>query len=215
MSFPSIKALLALAVALLAFGASASTAVGATFEATQYPATPQGSSGVGVFKVVTQAGSVECQNGFHVQFNERTTTASMDITFSECKAFGFTSATVKTEGCEYLLHGTQTVAENEFRAKLDLECPTGKSIKVATTTCEMEIKSQTGLTAVRINNDLASSPDDITLDPEVTGLAYTVTKDGFACPFSGTGSKTDGQLVAGEGITLAGQGGTVGVKLVP
>ena len=41
--------------------------------------------------------------------------------------------------------------------------------------------------------------------PAVEKIAYTVTQDGFLCPFGGTGNKTDGKYT-GE-VTLSRVGG--------
>jgi len=72
----------------------------------------------------------------------------------------------------------------------------------------MEIKEQKGLTTVKSTN-LANG--GITLEPEVGGIAYTVTNDGFGCPFSGTGNKT-GAIHAGDMVISRVFGGSIEVS---
>ncbi|HST68763.1 MAG TPA: hypothetical protein VLI94_03790, partial [Solirubrobacterales bacterium] len=115
-------------------------------------------------------------------------------------------ATVTTSGCAYVLHLGEQTAEDKFTSTFDIACEAGKAIKVTAGNCEIEITAQTGLKSVALNSDTEALPKpDITFDPEVSGLAYTVLKDGFLCPFGGTGAKTDGKFQAFEPITLTGQ----------
>jgi len=55
-----------------------------------------------------------------------------------------------------------------------------------------------------VNDTEATPKRDITFDPEISTLAYTVLKDGFLCPLGGTGAKT-GTFTASSPITLTGQ----------
>jgi hypothetical protein len=42
----------------------------------------------------------------------------------------------------------------------------------------------------------------------VTGINYTVTEDGFGCPFGGTGAKVNATYTQGSAITFASTTGT-------
>ena len=87
---------------------------------------------------------------------------------------------------------------------MDVVCPAGQSIKIAASTCEVEIKSQNGLKNVKFIT-MTAAPMDLTIRYELTKIAYTVTKDGFLCPFGGVGAKADGEYTTGmvsESMTL-------------
>ena len=211
-SIRRLNILFVLALAALSLtSAFATSAQGANeFIAGKYPATIHGTGNVGVFKWQAFGGSVECKNTFDGTLTEPSTTLKLAFTSTECKAFGFLEATVTNEGCELLMHGTEFVKAGEYKAHLDFVCPAGKSLKVVAGTCEVQYKEQTGMTTVQLINDKGSS-EDVTFDPEVTGVKYTVLKDGFACPLSGTGEKTDGEITAsdeegGQGVTLTAEG---------
>lgn len=171
-----------------------------------YPATIHGSASKGGELITTEAGKVECATAYHAELTAASTTLALAPTYTGCVAFGFLEATVNPEGCKYVLHVTEQSAEDKYKATFDVSCEAGKSIKVAAGTCKIEIKSQSGLGSVALTNDTAATPQrDITFDPEVSGLAYTVTQDGFLCPFGGTGNKTGATFTANPATTLTGQ----------
>jgi hypothetical protein len=202
--------LVLLTLGLAFFSATSAQAATLDFEAKSYPATVHGSGEVGVF-VMNAGGEIKCKNAFHGTLNGPSTTLKLSATYAECTAWGFLNATVHPEGCVFVMHSTEEVKADEYKAHLSLECPAGKSLKVSVLNCAAEYKSQTGLTTVKINNNTAATPDDITIYPEVKGVAYTVTKDGFVCPLSGTGNFTNGEITTPKegagGVTLTGQTG--------
>jgi hypothetical protein len=175
-----------------------------SFTAGQYPATVTGTSAKGNDTIVLEGGSVECKTSYHAKLQEPSTALTIAPTYSECRAFGFLSATVVATGCAYRVHVGEGASEDSFKSTFDISCEAGKAIKVTASACEAEIGSQAELTAM-LSVNTAASPRDITFDPEASGIAYTVLKDGFGCPFSGTGSKTGGTFTAHSPITLAGQ----------
>jgi hypothetical protein len=196
-----------LLVALLAMGAASSVASASpAFTAGQYPATITGSSALGNEVIATEGGSIECKGSYHADLQKASATLLLAPSYSECKAFGFASATVTNSGCGYQLHLGEETSEDNFKASFDVFCEAGKSIKVVAGNCEMEIGPQEGLDSVSLVNKTLASPDDIAFDPEVTGITYKVTEDGFLCPFGGTGSKTGATFTAWEPITLAATG---------
>jgi len=84
-------------------------------------------------------------------------------------------------------------------------CPAGKSIQInapatGTTICEVQVHAQTPGGNVAITNDTAKG--DVTVKANVTGIAYTVIKDGFGCPFAGTGPKTGASYTQHTAITF-------------
>jgi hypothetical protein len=175
---------------------------GGDFAAGTYPASLEGQSSKGNLRILTEGGVVECDNAFSGDLFEASTTVSLGIAFAGCGAFGFVEATVKPEGCTFDLHSTEEVAPGKTAAHADLACSLLRSIKIGAGTCSAEIKPQTGLTTVTATN-LAGSPKTLALTFGIKGLAYSVTKDGFGCPFGGTGSKTTGEILSVESVALA------------
>ncbi len=176
-----------------------------SFKAAGYPTTIHGSAARGAHVINVEGGKVECAVSYHAELKEASTTLSLAPTFSECKALGFLSGTVNPEGCRFLLHVSEPNAEDEYPATFDIACDAGKAIKVVTSGCRAEFKAQSTLLLAEITNDTKATPKkDITFKPAVGGLAYTVTEDGFLCPFNGTGAKTGG-IYTGSAATLTGQ----------
>jgi Trypsin len=173
----------------------------------QYPVTLHGGVAGGVERIVTEGGSVECGKTSHHGLISEAAPAWTDTPkYEECSAFGFTGATVDMEGCAYEYDSIEDVSADNFKAGFNVTCPAGKSIKVTGGSCKMEIPAQTGLTTVDLIDDTSASPKrDITLRPTVMSLAYTVTQDGFLCPFNGTGGKTCGEYNSTENLTITGQ----------
>jgi hypothetical protein len=196
-------------VAVLAMSAVVASAAQAvpTFTASSYPATVTGSNTIGNEVFTTEGGNVECDSHFvSNSISGPTSTLTVTPTYTGCTAFGFLSATVNTEGCTYVFHATEKVSSGVYKHHVDVVCPSGQSIKVTAGTCKAEIKGQTGRTTVKTTN----SGSSVTVQPEVTNIAYTVTQDGFLCPFGGTGNKTDGKYTGDVLVSRVG-GGSVDV----
>jgi len=51
-----------------------------------------------------------------------------------------------------------------------------------------------------ITNETAAG--DVKVKGNVTGVKYTVTEDGFACPFGGTGAKTGATYIQDSAVTM-------------
>jgi hypothetical protein len=117
--------------------------------------------------------------------------------YSGCTAFGFLNSSVTTTGCNYeaMANGAEG-AEMNFAGELKVVCSGTSKIVIkapaSVPVCEAEVGSQTiaatggGMTWT--NNTV--SPMDVILKNNKTPVAVTKTKDGFACPFSGTGATT-------------------------
>lgn len=140
----------------------------------------------------SQAGSIVCENAtYSGTLSEVSETARLAPSYSSCKAFGL-SATVTTNGCEYAIHAGSEVGEETFGGTMDVSCGSEKAIVIVAGNCEVQIKGQSGLSGLKIVNHPASSPENASINFEISELAYTVAKDGAFCPFEGTGAKTDG-----------------------
>lgn len=193
------------AFALLAVGALASAPARASdFTASSYPTYFSGKSALGndVFK--TEAGSVECEASFSGLIQEASETEWVDASYTNCKAFGFLSASVEMGSCHYFFHAS---------GEVDLSCAYFDILKgewveypivIVASTCEVWIESQFGLASVALVNGFG----DILAQANVSGIEYNVKKDGFLCPFSGTGEKTGGTYTQGEAVIIESTSGT-------
>lgn len=198
----ALGVLLAAAMALLAV---ASVAVASSeFEAEELPATVSGTyTGWGL---VTEGGEVTCSVSLSATLSEASSTLTLTPSFSSCKAFGFAEATVKPEGCKLVLHGGSETAEAEtYAATTDVSCEAGKSIKITASTCAIEVGAQTNRSGAQLNDETQTAPEHTVLEGTITKVAYTVTTDGFLCPFGGTGKKESGELKGSAKLTASGE----------
>lgn len=166
------------------------------FAAERYPATVVGSQekeGTELHVINTEAGTIRCTNvTFGGSLSGAANPLSLSPTYSGCGAFGFTEASVTTNGCSYAYWLDEEGGLGGY--PMDINCPAGKEIVVKTATCTMAIPPQSGRRASEYAN-LDSSPtghSEIEITSKVANLTYTVTKDGFLCPFNGTGTRTTG-----------------------
>jgi hypothetical protein len=196
--------------AVLALSAAIAATAAATpqFTGSSYPTGLTGSSIRGSLVLTTEGGKVECDSHFLSQFYfSADTTLELAPTFTNCIAFGFLSATVNPEFCDFVLHATEG-SLGVYQHHFDVDCNGGDSVKITASTCKAEIKDQNGLTSVKTSNLAGGS---ITVQPNIGGIAYTVTQDGFLCPFGGTGNKT-GATYTGDVVLSRFGGGTAGVS---
>jgi hypothetical protein len=165
------------------------------FQAAQYPATLSGGQKSAYGNVLTtEAGQLECGKATLAgQLGAAANTLVLSPTYSECKAFGFSSATVAANGCTYQMALDGTFWAGDYPAALAISCPAGKAVEVTAGNCALTIGAQSGLGTVSARNEAAASPRRVEVAFGVANLKYTVTKDGLACPFSGTGTKEGGR----------------------
>jgi hypothetical protein len=196
-------------VALVA--AFASSAQASTFTAGKYPATIAGTQvGQHVFSIENNL-TVKCQGAtFHGTLSAASSTAQLHPTYTVCSAFGFLEATINSAGCDYLFHAGSEVAADKHAGTVDIVCSAGASIVIAASTCEVSVPAQTGLGSSNIENN--TNPNDATATGSLTGIKYTKTKDGFLCPFAGTGTKTDGGYAGTATATATSGGVQVGIS---
>jgi hypothetical protein len=175
----------AIAAALLTL-ASAATASAAKFEAGKYSAQLSGPQVASENFVFTVEGGLafKCKE---VTLSGELTAASTEIelapTFKECTASGL-SASISAEGCKYRF--------NADTYDVDIVCPAGKTMKYTVFTCEIRVGGQNGLETVEYL-DSEGSPTTFAVEfLTVEKVKYNKTADGFLCPLSGTGEKSDG-----------------------
>jgi len=179
-------------------------------KAGKYPATIHGSSS-GVEKFTFEAGTVECkETSYHAVLSAASSTLTVTPDYKSCTASWGGSATVSMEGCSYVYHVREKTAADNYRARMDIDCAVvGNAIKIVVDNCTIELKEQSSLETVDLTDDTSASPKkDITVQPTVAGLAYTVAQDGCFCPFKGAGGKTDGAYTNTASVTLTGQSPT-------
>ena len=176
--------MLAVALTISAFGASAASALAATeFRAATSPVKiTADQTTTNVFTV--DGTKVECTTA-HFQTEGEIASPSATLLvhpeYSGCTEFGFIGTTIRTTGCNYNLHAAGTV---------DIVCSTGNSIKIEAATCKAEVGSQSGLSSIAYTN---SSPlATVTVTPNVGKIKVTKTEDGFLCPLNGTGTVENG-----------------------
>jgi hypothetical protein len=190
----------ALAVFVLGFVTNASASA-AYFQATEYPAEVKAEREGEVHIFTAEGGiSVKCETDtFSAELPEPLETLEVAPKYEKCTALG-SAATVAMEGCKYRLDANA--------ADVDIVCPAGKAIKVVAGTCEVQISSQNGVEKDEYVNHEAS-PETISVNFKAEKMKYNKTKDGFLCPLSGLGEKSDGTY-AGNFLAKAYAGGQVG-----
>jgi hypothetical protein len=218
----------AAALALSAFAASSASAEGkitCTAAGNPYPCTLTAESAVGNDTLITEAGAMECKATFHANLNEAVSNLTVTPTYTGCRAFGFLEATIDMNGCDYEfttatrigtsadlqthewttgVHNSNTEPASEVT---HLKCPAGKSIEITAATCRAQIHPQTLHGHLLITSTTAPTPDDLDIRATYTGIDYTVTQDGFGCPFAGTGSKDGAAFTQHKAITIVAAGG--------
>jgi len=212
----NLKALGLVVVAALAMSAMVASAAQAEAITTQkltaqdgtYPEAFHGENPIAKETFITEAGAVECDSTFSGSLSEASTTVSVKASYTNCRAFGgLFAATVNMTGCEYKFHLTTKLSAHKYQAHADLTCtPTTDHVDIVAGPCEIHIDEQLNMTTVDIEV-MTGAKNDITVDPNVEGINYTVVKDGFGCPFSGTGAKTGAKYIAHEPVTVTSAGG--------
>jgi len=184
-----ISAVLTVALAVCAgSGAGAATSSATELTAESYSNIYSGTT---IYSYLTlEGGTVECTTTFQGIQTEASSEFSAEIWPGLCQAFGFIEATTTTTGCELVFHLTE--ASEPFEATMDVSCEEESAIVITAGTCEVEIGSQTELSTIELWN---GESGEVKLGPNIVEtIAYTVTKDGFLCPFSGTGKREDGSF---------------------
>jgi hypothetical protein len=176
--------------ALTAVMASAASA--ASFTSSSYPTTATGESAIGNDVFTTEGGAVECKSHFGGTLTEASSEHTVIPTYTNCKAFGFVEASMT--GCKFKL----TFAF--ISASLDIVNP----CTIVASTCHVTLPNQGPLGSFAVNNIY---PVHITLKANVSQIHYTVVKDGFLCPFNGTGTKTGATYQQGVAFTYNSRNG--------
>jgi hypothetical protein len=186
-----LKALGLATIAVLAMSAVVGSAAQAQFTASSYPTTVTATSALGNDVFTVDGSSVECAGHFQGTISEATTAVTITPTYTNCKAFGFSTATVDMNECDFVLHSNDELDLECHYYTIDLDPFKITTVEVGPVTitagnCEVQLDTQTGMDYV----GLANFGSHIIADANVTGITANVTKDGFLCPLNGTGHKT-------------------------
>jgi hypothetical protein len=193
----TLGAALVTVVALTAVMASAASAT--EFTASKYSTTGTATSAKGNDVFTTEGGTVKCASHFEGTLTESSPILTVRTNYTECEAFGFLSATVSTGSCTYDLKWPWDSGDT-YSVDADISCGYEGAIIITAGTCKVRIGSQFTDGSVAVTNNTAYG--DILIRASVTGIEYSVTQDGFLCPFSGTGPKYGATYSHGESLTF-------------
>ena len=191
-----LKMLSLAALAAMAVSALTASAASANFRAAEAGGKIHGKQTVKhVFKV--EGDAVECKAAEFEGPIQATSqeTVLVSATYKECIAFGFPSATVNMNGCEYEFNQPTETGENQFEGTTSLVCPEGKEVVMTAGTCEAKVpgyQTETEhvnqeLSKVLYHNKKATEPWKVEVVAELSGIRVLKAKDGFLCQFNGTG----------------------------
>ena len=204
--FKTLGVALFAVLALTAVVASAASA--ANYTASTYPTTGTATSAKGNDTFITEAGTVECASHFEGTLTAASSTLTVTPTYTSCKAFGFLSAKVVTNGCDYLFAGPSGSAD-AWSATVNVVCPESKTFVITapetSPVCTATVGPQGPRSKVDLLNNTGSG--DVNVQATVEGIDYRVTQDGFGCPFNGTGAKAGAKYIQDAAITFDGTNG--------
>jgi hypothetical protein len=191
------------AAAILVLGLITAASASAEFiQATQYPAEVKAEREGEVHIFTVEGFAVKCETAsFKAELPEPVETLEVAPQYEKCTSLG-SAASVTMEGCKYRLDANAT--------DVDLVCPAGKKLKIVALAgnCEVQIGSQNAIEKDEYVNH-AESPKTVTVKFKSEKVKYTKTKDGFICPLSGLGEKSDGAYT-GNMLAKAFAGSQVG-----
>lgn len=180
------------------------------FEAGSSPAKIEGDKSGGGASFGIEGSTVNC-GGVHFATSSEVTLPTASFTahpeYTTCSAFGFLNATVATTGCNYVLKAGAETKADVFAGQLELECESGKKITIVASTCEATIAAQTFSSGISFEDKTAASPKDALLSTTAKTMKVVKVKDGFACPFNGTGEISNGEF-SGETTVIAKHSGS-------
>jgi hypothetical protein len=108
-------------------------------------------------------------------------------TYQGCELQGIGAATVKMNGCRYILRGTaELTAQTQIAG-----CTAGKKIEILTGACTITIGEQGELAHVTLTENQEQAQEKHHLQAHETLSGISTTRDGFLCPqgaasYSGT-----------------------------
>jgi hypothetical protein len=183
-------------------GASVSVDVppSVSFTMSSYPTTVTGESASGNDTFTTEAGTMECKTHYESSLSAASSQLTVKTTMSECRSFGFLSATVAMGSCDYL-YKTPAGSGDNWSSAAEIKCTnSAEPIRIVAGNCEVTTGEQSPSGSVSITNNTAAG--DVSIKAGLSGINYTVLKDGFGCPFGGTGAKTGATYTQHNAVTF-------------
>jgi hypothetical protein len=176
------RLLAAAALALVAIAAGGvSAAQAGTFTAGQYPATITGTNVV-PHTITTNLGAMECVPVFDGVLAAAGEELTLLPGYGPC-SLGAKEVDVHLNGCDYVVHAGNTIAEDKVGGTMDIVCPEGNVIDFEVTSmpiCHLTVPPQAGLSALSFTNLTAAG--DVRLNFEIVELAYGLD---MGCPNPG------------------------------
>jgi|GEM_PF-5471577 len=197
-------------------GLAVSTAAAGVLTATSYPVTPWSQAEGNIAFDFTGGEFVDYECGtMHLPseaLSGSTSTFVMHPVFTSCR-HNFLETPITTTGCDFRFHIGETIGETgNYAGTVDLVCETGKSLGFPPIAgCEVKIDSQEEFGSVEFVN-MSGAKSDFTIKWNVKGFQYTVVKDGFGCPYSGLGTKEDGDFTSPP-ATVENIAGSAGLQI--
>lgn len=186
---------LAMSSAWLLLSIAAAPASAIEYKASSYPARAIAAQ-VGQTSMTIDGSTVACSSAFFKsnEYAAATTSLTLKAEYAGCTAFGFVTATVQMNSCDYTAEEPTKLGADKYTATVSVKCTTaGDKIRITASTafgaCEVEIGAQGPIQHLVLTNDTASGkvPFQVTL----SGINAKVVKDTGICPLAGTGERTN------------------------
>jgi hypothetical protein len=178
------------------------------FEADQYPITYAGSQSNTLLKFGSGI-NAECTSAaFTGTASGATKALTLSSSYSGCKAFGF-YGTISGNGCHFVDEVSEKTSEGHYAGPGSLTCPSGASLEVVAGNCTVSVPAQS-MGTLAYEDTVESGVYKVKSTTAAKGLTYTVTRDGFFCPFEGTGTRTNGEVSGQTTFTGKNEAGETG-----
>jgi hypothetical protein len=181
-------------LALAAVAASTASAAG-KYTAEVENTTGTGESALGNDTFTTEAGNVECKSHFEGTVpGFSASNLTVKAKYTECKAFGFATANVNMGSCDYLFTTPTKVTtageppvthSHQWTIPVHVKCG-ATPISITAGNCEITVGEQSPGGHVIATVTTNAVPVDVDVQATITGIKYTIVKDGFLCPFDTT-----------------------------
>jgi hypothetical protein len=188
--------------ALLAMSAVAASSASAGFKTgADHANLKTSASAMQKFAFTAGGTSVECttlktDKGTINSATTKTTTVTVEPTYSNCETFLGAATSINTNGCHYLFHSP----EGSTTGTTDIVCPEGKTmVYTVGSICRYTIGSQNNLGVLHFSNVGTGNTEEIEIEPTVTGITSTRTTNDFFCPAGGnTGTCTGNWTITAD-----------------
>lgn len=228
-----LRLLGALGLAALTMAVSASSASAVPFfEADKYPATIDGTAlSTSVFTFGSSSLKWQCKkSNFLGELPTASEALRLSAVYEECT---WTSHITEKEegegeepsvvfvtmnGCNYKLHGLEFLAEDEYRALADLECPTGKQVVIdlfhkSSVLCTLTVPPQSNRSDVKLIDQTGkegTADDDVKAQITIEKLHYS--QDAIGCPVK-QGTYENLQYLGENTLIATSEGKQIGLRV--